>query len=43
MIFVPSKDGRSHCSDEWTDFDDIRIGCEVLAAALVELDRRQKA
>ena len=22
MIFVPSKDGKSHCPDEWTDFDD---------------------
>ena len=23
MIFAPSRDGRSHCREEWTDFDDI--------------------
>jgi acetylornithine deacetylase/succinyl-diaminopimelate desuccinylase-like protein len=43
MIFVPSKNGRSHCSDEWTDFADVCAGTEVLAAAIVELDRRLKA
>ena len=23
MIFAPSRDGRSHCREEWTDFEDI--------------------
>ncbi len=43
MIFVPSKNGRSHCTDEWTDFDDIATGAEVLAQAVRELDRRYTA
>lgn len=38
MIFVPSRDGRSHCPDEWTDLDDVATGIQVLAATLVELD-----
>ena len=40
MIFLPSKDGRSHCSDEWTEWADIAAGTEVLAAAIQALDRR---
>jgi acetylornithine deacetylase/succinyl-diaminopimelate desuccinylase-like protein len=23
MVFVPSKDGRSHCPEEWTEYQDI--------------------
>ncbi len=37
MLFVPSKDGRSHVPEEQTDLDDIRKGCDVLIGALVEL------
>ncbi len=40
MIFVPSRDGRSHCAEEWTDFDDIRVGAEVLAQTVYDMDRR---
>ncbi len=29
MIFVPSKDGRSHSNAEWTDMDDIEKGANV--------------
>ena len=29
MIFVPSKDGRSHSIAEWTDMDDIEKGANV--------------
>jgi len=29
MIFVPSKDGRSHSLAEWTDMDDIEKGANV--------------
>ncbi|MBB4683843.1 M20 family metallo-hydrolase [Amycolatopsis jiangsuensis] len=39
MIFVPSRGGRSHCPDEWTDPADIAIGIRVHAATLLELDR----
>ncbi|GAB3600158.1 M20 family metallo-hydrolase [Microbacterium tumbae] len=39
MIFVPSRDGRSHCPEEWTDLDDIARGAHALAATLVAMDR----
>lgn len=29
LIFVPSKGGRSHCSEEWTDYDQLQNGIEV--------------
>jgi acetylornithine deacetylase/succinyl-diaminopimelate desuccinylase-like protein len=38
MIFVPSRDGRSHCPEEWTEYDDIVRGTEVLAQAIYEID-----
>ena len=34
MIFVPSRGGRSHCPEEWTDLDDIATGVAVLAEAV---------
>jgi len=39
MIFVPSKDGRSHCPEEWTDIAEIGVGVHALGATLVDLDR----
>ncbi len=38
MIFVPSRDGRSHCPEEWTDIEAIGVGVHALARTLVELD-----
>lgn len=29
LIFVPSKAGRSHCPEEWTDYEDLQKGIEV--------------
>lgn len=37
MLFVPSKDGKSHCPEEWTEWEQIRIGAEVLMSALRDL------
>ncbi|MBW2617831.1 MAG: Zn-dependent hydrolase [Deltaproteobacteria bacterium] len=37
MIFVPSKDGRSHCPEEWTDWQDIKIGADILLDTIIEL------
>ena len=37
MIFVPSKDGRSHCPEEFTDLNDIKLGADILLDAVVEL------
>ena len=37
MFFVPSKDGRSHSPAEWTDWEDIERGANVLLNTLVYL------
>lgn len=37
MIFVPSRDGRSHTPKEWTDYEDIEQGVSLLLDAVVEL------
>ncbi|WP_037189133.1 M20 family metallo-hydrolase [Rhodococcus sp. 114MFTsu3.1] len=39
MIFVPSKDGRSHCPDEFTAEKDIHSGANVLLNTIITLDR----
>jgi beta-ureidopropionase / N-carbamoyl-L-amino-acid hydrolase len=38
MIFIPSKDGRSHCPDEWSDGSDIAAGVQTLVDSIVRLD-----
>ncbi|XID92809.1 Zn-dependent hydrolase [Paenibacillaceae bacterium WGS1546] len=40
MIFVPSRDGRSHCPEEWTDYEDVALGVEALARAIKIFDER---
>ncbi len=40
MIFVPSRDGRSHCPEEWTDLSDIAAGVTTLTRVLLALDAR---
>jgi len=37
MIFIPSKAGRSHCPEEDTDLQDIRVGAELLLGAVTKL------
>ena len=37
MIFVPSKDGRSHVPEEWTDYEDLRKGTELLCRCVRQL------
>ncbi len=37
MIFVPSRDGRSHCEEEFTPMDDIEHGANTLLRAAFEL------
>lgn len=37
MIFVPSIGGRSHVPEEDTDYEDIKIGCDLLLKTLVHL------
>lgn len=37
MIFVPSKNGISHSPKEWTDYEQLATGTDVLAEALIRL------
>ena len=37
MIFVPSRNGISHSPDEWTDYEDLALGADVLAKTLLEI------
>jgi len=38
MLFVPSRGGRSHCPQEWTDSDDVLAGVQVLAETILRMD-----
>jgi len=40
MIFVPSREGRSHCEEEFTPMDDIEYGATTLFLAAVDLAGR---
>lgn len=37
MIFVPSKNGRSHCPEEWTDYEDLQKGIELALKTILDL------
>ncbi|MFV0293697.1 MAG: Zn-dependent hydrolase [Paracoccus sp. (in: a-proteobacteria)] len=41
MIFIPSKNGRSHCPEEFSKTEDIALGAEVLTEAVIALDRQK--
>ena len=40
MIFVPSVGGVSHAPDEWTHWQDVEAGANVLLASALNLARR---
>ena len=40
MIFVPSRDGRSHCEEEFTPMEDIEHGAATLFLAVLDLAER---
>jgi N-carbamoyl-L-amino-acid hydrolase len=37
MIFVPSRGGRSHCEEEFTELDDVEHGANALLLACARL------
>ncbi len=37
LVFVPSKGGRSHCPEEWTDYEQIAKGVNVILGAVLSL------
>jgi N-carbamoyl-L-amino-acid hydrolase len=39
MVFVPSRGGKSHSPNEWTDLKDIALGVQAMARALLKADR----
>jgi len=42
MIFVPSRDGRSHCPEEDTDREHIRAGTDALLRCVTALDTAEE-
>jgi len=38
MIFVPSRGGRSHTPEEWTDIEEIAVGARILSQVIIRLD-----
>ncbi len=40
MIFVPSQEGKSHCAEEWTDFELIAKGVQALRNTIIRFDER---
>ena len=44
MIYVPSRhNGVSHCPEEWTDYEDIKKGADVLLHLVKDLSKEKKA
>jgi hydantoinase/carbamoylase family amidase len=39
MLFVPSKDGISHSPLEWTDWEDVEKGANVLLNTVLKIDK----
>lgn len=41
LVFVPSRGGRSHCPQEWTDYADLKKGADVLLGAVMAVAGRR--
>jgi N-carbamoyl-L-amino-acid hydrolase len=41
MLFVPSRQGRSHCPEEWTDKHQVGRGTAALLRAVLAVDRAE--
>jgi allantoate deiminase len=39
MVFVPSRDGRSHCAEEYSSPKHIAKGCEIILDTVLEMDQ----
>lgn len=38
MIFVPSKDGKSHCPEEFTEWENVSLGAQILLETIMKID-----
>lgn len=41
MLYVPSVGGLTHCPEEWTDYEDIKKGADVLLHLVMELSKQE--
>jgi N-carbamoyl-L-amino-acid hydrolase len=41
MLFVPSRHGRSHCPEEWTEKEQVATGTAALQRAVMAVDRAE--
>jgi N-carbamoyl-L-amino-acid hydrolase len=41
MLFIPSRDGRSHCPEEWSDMPQVVLGTRALLAAIRTVDESE--
>ena len=39
LLFIPCRDGRSHCPEEWAEVEHLATGARVLLELLLGLDR----
>ncbi|MFW5786814.1 MAG: Zn-dependent hydrolase [Halanaerobiales bacterium] len=37
LVFVPSRDGKSHCPEEWTDYKDLQKGIELVCRTVIDM------
>lgn len=42
MVFIPSQGGRSHCPEEWSEFEHLAKGTDVLAGMVFATDQEGK-
>jgi allantoate deiminase len=42
LIFVPSRGGRSHCPEEWTDYEQLQKGIDLLLSAILRMAEFRK-
>lgn len=43
MIFIPCREGRSHCPEEFTGKDSLAAGAQVLLDAMIRLDQDRRS
>lgn len=42
MLFVPSRNGRSHCPEEWSDSKDLAAAAEILGNTIVRMNQEEE-
>jgi N-carbamoyl-L-amino-acid hydrolase len=39
MVFIPCRDGRSHCPEEWSEPEQLAAGADVMLRTMLRIDR----